>query len=34
PNGSALPEGFFDDPEMDAKSRGVDLKAEKKEEEQ
>ena len=34
PNGSALPEGFFDDPEVDAKSRGVDLKAKKKEEEQ
>lgn len=33
PNGSALPEGFFDDPEVDAKSRGVDLKAKKKEEE-
>ncbi|CAM9638479.1 unnamed protein product [Discosporangium mesarthrocarpum] len=30
PNGSALPEGFFDDPEVDAKSRGVDLKARKK----
>lgn len=34
PNGSALPEGFFDDPEVDAKSRGVDLRAKKKEEEQ
>ncbi len=34
PNGSALPEGFFDDPEIDAKSRGVDLKAKKKEDEQ
>lgn len=34
PNGSALPEGFFDDPEVDAKSRGVNLKAKKKEEEQ
>lgn len=34
PNGSALPEGFFDDPEVDAKTRGVDLKAKKKEEEQ
>ncbi|CAM9191713.1 unnamed protein product [Choristocarpus tenellus] len=32
-NGSALPEGFFDDPEVDAKSRGVDLKTKKKEEE-
>lgn len=33
PNGSALPEGFFDDPEVDAKSRGVDLKAKKREDE-
>lgn len=34
PNGSALPEGFFDDPDIDAQSRGVDLKAKKKEDEQ